>query len=125
MIIEDDLQLAGVYKMRLEAEGFEVMHCADAEQALKEVKKYQPRLILLDLMLPGVSGYDVLDMLKALPEIEAKIVILSALAEAGDIEKAKTLGADGYLVKSQVTLADVVAYVKKQLGMSTSVPGQA
>src|SRR4051794_28375025 len=116
LFVEDDQGLAQVYKTRLETEGFEVSHCSDGEKALSQALEFKPDLILLDIMMPKISGFDVLDILRNTPgTAKTKIVILSALSQPSDQDKAKELGADEYLVKSQVVIADVVAAIKGSL----------
>ncbi len=81
----------------------------------------KPDLILLDVMMPRVSGYDVLDILRNTPGTEhSKIIMMSALSSDKDIQKAKALGVDDYLVKSQVAMADVVHIVRKHLGLTNN-----
>lgn len=116
LLVEDDDGLANVYMARLEAEGLEVKRVADGEDALATAVDYKPHLILLDIMMPKVSGYDVLDILRNTPETaNVKIIMLTALGQDSDKEKAGKLGADDYLVKSQVVIADVVDRIKLQL----------
>src|SRR3990167_6739439 len=116
LLVEDDLGLASVYKARLEAEGFEVFHCDNGETALSDAIKHKPDLILLDVMMPKISGFDVLDILRNTPETtNIKVVMLTALSQPKDVEKAKSLGADDYLVKSQVVIADVIERIRHHL----------
>ena len=116
LIVEDDLGLAGVYKTRLLAEGFDVHHVADGEQALAGALEYKPDLVLLDVMMPKISGFDVLDIFRNTPETQGlKIVMLTALSQEADIKKAKDLKVDDYLIKSQVVIADVVERIKYHL----------
>ncbi len=118
LLVEDDIGLATVYKARLEAEGFEVYHCNNGEAALSDAIKYKPELIILDVMMPKISGFDVLDILRNTPETaNVKVVMLTALSQPKDLEKAKQLGADDYLVKSQVVIADVIDRIKHHLGL--------
>lgn len=118
LLVEDDEGLANVYKARLEAEGFEVYHCNNGESALSDAMKQKPHLILLDIMMPKISGFDVLDILRNTPEISGcKIIMLTALNQDSDQKKAEDLGVDDYLVKSQVVIADVVDRVKYHLGV--------
>lgn len=118
LLVEDDEGLANVYKARLEAEGFEVYHCNNGESALSDAMKQKPHLILLDIMMPKISGFDVLDILRNTPEIsDCKIIMLTALNQDSDQKKAEDLGVDDYLVKSQVVIADVVDRVKYHLGV--------
>lgn len=118
LIVEDDDSLASVYKMRLEAEGFEVNRVNNGEEALVTALEFHPDLVLLDIMLPKVSGFDVLDIFRNTPETaNLKIIVLTALSQESDKQRAEALGVDDYLVKSQVVIADVVAKVKQHLGM--------
>ena len=116
LLVEDDNDLAAVYSSRLKSEGFEVRRVSDGEHALVTALDYQPDLVLLDLMMPALSGFDVLDILRNTPETAgAKIIILTARGQEADKIQAKRLGADAYLVKSQVVIADVVVTIKKLL----------
>jgi DNA-binding response OmpR family regulator len=118
LYVEDDDGLAEVYLTRLDAEGFEVKRVPNGEEALATAIAFKPNLILLDAMMPRVNGFDVLDILRNTPETtNVKIIMLTALSQDSDREKAETLGADDYLVKSQVVIADVVDRIKHHLGM--------
>lgn len=117
LLVEDDEALAQMYTLRLEAEGFDVQHVANGEDALSTAVKYHPDLILLDVMMPKISGFDVLDILRNTPETSnMRIIMLTALGQAKDKERAESLGVDDYLVKSQVVIADVVERIKHHLG---------
>ncbi len=117
LLVEDDDGLANVYKMRLETEGFAVKRVPNGEDALASAIEYKPDLIVLDVMMPKVSGFDVLDILRNTPETaNLKVVMLTALSQDSDKDKAEKLGADDYLVKSQVVIADVVERIKHHLG---------
>ena len=118
LLVEDDDALASVYQTRLEAEGFDIRRVPNGEDALASALQYKPDLILLDVMMPKVSGFDVLDILRNTPETtNVKIVMLTALSQDSDRERAQSLGVDDYLVKSQVVIADVVDKIKQHLGM--------
>jgi DNA-binding response OmpR family regulator len=118
LLVEDDDGLANVYQTRLEAEGFVVKRVPNGEDALAAAIELKPDLILLDVMMPKVSGFDVLDILRNTPETaNVKVVMLTALSQDSDKEKATKLGADDYLVKSQVVIADVVERIKHHLGI--------
>ncbi len=118
LLVEDDDGLANVYQTRLEAEGFAVKRVPNGEEALAIAIEFKPALILLDVMMPKVSGFDVLDILRNTPETaNVKVIMLTALSQDSDKEKAEKLGADDYLVKSQVVIADVVERIKHHLGM--------
>lgn len=118
LLVEDDDALASVYLTRLEAEGFEVQRVPNGEDALASAIAFRPDLILLDAMMPKVSGFDVLDILRNTPETtNMRIIMLTALSQEADIERAKNLGVDEFLVKSQVVIADVVERIKQHLGL--------
>lgn len=117
LLVEDDDSLASVYQTRLEAEGFIIKRVPNGEEALAAALEMRPDLILLDVMMPKVSGFDVLDILRNTPETaDLKIIMLTALSQESDKEKARNLGVDDYLVKSQVVISDVVQKVKERLG---------
>jgi two-component system phosphate regulon response regulator PhoB len=118
LLVEDDDSLASVYLTRFEAEGFVVKRVPNGEEALAATLEFHPDIILLDVMMPKVSGFDVLDILRNTPETaNVQIVMLTALSQESDKERAKELGVDDYLVKSQVVIADVVERVKSRLGL--------
>ena len=118
LLVEDDDALANVYLTRLLAEGFDVKRVANGEDALASALEYHPDLVLLDIMMPKVSGFEVLDIIRNTPETaNLKVVVLTALSQEADKRRAESLGADDYLVKSQVVIADVIARVKQHLGM--------
>jgi len=117
LLVEDDEELGQAYVTRLQAEGMETAWTKNGEEALAETVRFKPDLLLLDIMMPRISGFDVLDILKNTPETrDTKIIVLSALSSPEDIEKARMLGANDYLVKAQVTIADVVETIRRHLG---------
>lgn len=118
LLVEDDDALAAVYVARLEAEGFALQRVPNGEEALARALEFRPDLILLDAMMPKVSGFDVLDIIRNTPEImNVRIIMLTALSQESDLQRAKALGVDEYLVKSQVVIADVVDRIKHHLNM--------
>lgn len=118
LLVEDDDAIANVYLMRLQAEGFDVRRVGNGEDALAAALSYKPDLVLLDVMMPKVSGFDVLDILRNTPETaNLKIIMLTALSQDSDKERAQSLGVDDYLVKSQVVIADVIERIKHHLGL--------
>lgn len=118
LLVEDDDALASVYQTRLEAEGFTVKRVPNGEDALAAALEFKPDLILLDVMMPKVSGFDVLDILRNTPETaNVKVIMLTALSQDTDKQRAEGLGVDDYLVKSQVVIADVVERIKSRLGL--------
>lgn len=119
LLVEDDDALASVYQTRLLAEGFDIKRVPNGEDALAAALEYRPDLILLDVMMPKVNGFDVLDILRNTPSIaNMKVIMLTALSQDSDKERAESLGVDDYLVKSQVVIADVVAKIKQHLGVA-------
>ena len=118
LLVEDDDALANVYLTRLQAEGFDVRRVANGEDALVSALEYHPDLVLLDVMMPKVSGFEVLDIIRNTPETaNLKVVMLTALSQEADKKRAESLGVDDYLVKSQVVIADVIDRIKHHLGV--------
>ncbi|MDB5185783.1 MAG: chemotaxis protein CheY [Candidatus Saccharibacteria bacterium] len=116
LLVEDDDALANVYLTRLQAEGFDVRRVPNGEDALAMAIQFKPDLILLDVMMPKVSGFDVLDILRNTPDTaDVKVIMLTALSQDTDKERAESLGVNDYLVKSQVVIADVVDRIKHHL----------
>lgn len=119
LLVEDDDAIATVYQTRLQAENFDVRRVTNGEDALAAALNYHPDLVLLDVMMPKVSGFDVLDILRNTPETaNLKIIMLTALSQESDKERAESLGVDDYLVKSQVVIADVIERIKHHLGLA-------
>ncbi len=119
LLVEDDEALANVYKSRLDIEGFETFWVANGEDALAEATKFKPDLVLLDAMMPKISGFDVLDILRNTPETaNIHVIMLTALSQPKDKERAESLGVDDYLVKSQVVIGDVIDRVRHHLGVA-------
>lgn len=124
LLVEDDTALSSVYHARLDLEGFDVRDVTDGENALSAAMEYKPDLILLDAMMPKISGFDVIDILRNTPETaNIRIIMLTALSQPKDKERAEQLGVDDYLVKSQVVIGDVVERIRYHLGMQ-NVPTQ-
>jgi DNA-binding response OmpR family regulator len=118
LLVEDDIALAAVYRSRLELEGFEINEVHNGEDALSAAVSFKPDLILLDAMMPKISGFDVLDILRNTPETtNIRVIMLTALSQPKDKERAEQLGVDDYLVKSQVVIGDVIARVRHHLGL--------
>jgi two-component system phosphate regulon response regulator PhoB len=118
LLVEDDEALADVYKSRLEIEGFETKWVGNGEDALSAAIEFKPELILLDAMMPKISGFDVLDILRNSPDTNnVHVIMLTALSQPKDKERAEALGVDDYLVKSQVVIGDVIERVRYHLGI--------
>lgn len=109
LLVEDDNNLREIYEARLAAEGYDISAAQDGEEALEVAKKVQPDLIISDVMMPRISGFEMLDILRNTQGLKhTKVIMLTALGQEEDKTRADSLGADRYLVKSQVTLEDIV-----------------
>jgi CheY-like chemotaxis protein len=116
MLVEDDNNLREIYEARLLAEGYEIVAAKDGEEALALAVKERPDLIISDVMMPKISGFDMLDILRSTAETkDTKVIMMTALSQAEDKTRADKLGADRYLVKSQVTLEDVAKVARDVL----------
>lgn len=120
LLVEDDDTLAEIYRQRLQLEGFNTRRSKDGEEALKDAIEFNPDLILLDVMMPRMNGFDVLDILRNTEQTKnMRIIMLTALSQPKDAERAKELGADDFLVKSQVVISDVVDRIKHHLSLDS------
>lgn len=121
MLVEDDNNLREIYEARLQAEGYDIVTAHDGEEALVIAKAQQPDLIISDVMMPKISGFEMLDILRNTEGLkDVKVIMLTALGQADDQQRADRLGADSYLVKSQVTLEDIVQVAGRLLGGDTA-----
>ncbi len=117
MVVEDDAALREIYSIRITAEGYDVVSAGDGEEALAMAVREKPDLILSDVMMPKISGFDMLDILRATPETAGiKVVMMTALSSDDQRQRGERLGADRYLVKSQVGIEDVVNTIHEVLG---------
>ena len=117
LLVEDDNNLREIYEARLIAEGYEITAAQNGEEALSVAKQTHPDLIISDVMMPRISGFEMLDILRNTDELKnTKVIMLTALGQSEDRGRADNLGADKYLVKSQVTLEDIVNSAKALLG---------
>ncbi|HUA13019.1 MAG TPA: response regulator [Candidatus Sulfotelmatobacter sp.] len=123
LLVEDDNNLREIYEARLQAEGYNIVSAKDGEEALAVAKAERPDLVISDIMMPKISGFEMLDILRNTNELKnLKIIMLTALGQSDDQQRATKLGADKYLVKSQVTLEDIVKASHELLG---DIPGRA
>lgn len=116
LLAEDDVTLSNMFYTYLTEEGFDVVKATDGEEALNLISETKPSIILLDLMMPKVSGYDVLAAVKK-DAVLSKIPVLvfSNLGQQEDVKKAQELGAQDYLIKAELTPDQVVEKIKKYL----------
>ena len=130
LLVEDDKSLREIYGVRLLAEGYDIVSAGDGEEALARAIKERPQLILSDVMMPKISGFDMLDILRSTTETRGiKVIIMTALSSDEQRLRGEQLGADRYLVKSQVGIEDVVRVVHEVLSdapvvASHSSPGR-
>lgn len=119
LIVEDDTFLAGIYANKFEREGFEVLLSVDGEHGLQTAQKEKPGVILLDVLLPKLDGFEVLEKLKASPATRGiPVVLLTNLGQKEDVDKGLKLGAADYLIKAHFMPAETVDKVKKVLAAS-------
>ncbi|HEY4964021.1 MAG TPA: response regulator [Candidatus Saccharimonadales bacterium] len=116
LLVEDDNNLREIYEARLQAEGYTIVSAHDGEEALVVAKNEKPDLIISDVMMPKISGFEMLDILRNTEGLkDVKVVMLTALGQSDDQQRANKLGANRYLVKSQVTLEDIVKVAQELL----------
>lgn len=121
LLVEDDKSLREIYSVRLIAEGYEIVSAGDGEEALAMAIKERPDLIVSDVMMPKISGFDMLDILRSTTETKnVKVIMMTALSSEDQRARGEALGADRYLVKSQVGIEDVVRTVHDVLGDSVA-----
>jgi DNA-binding response OmpR family regulator len=112
LIVDDDDQIATMYTTHLEIKGFSTKRVSNGEEALSTALDFKPDIILLDVMMPKISGFDVLDILKNTEQTkDIPVIMLTALSATEDMEKAKKLGANEYLEKSATDLPTILAKI--------------
>jgi len=117
LIIEDEETLKFLLSREFKGEGFDIEEAINGEEGLKKAKESKPDLILLDLLLPGIDGFEVLSRLKKDSNLESTpVIIISNFSQEEEIKRGLKLGAIDYLVKANLTLSDIVERVKKTLG---------
>lgn len=117
MVVEDDASLREIYSIRITAEGYDVVSAGDGEEALAVAVREKPDLILSDVMMPKISGFDMLDILRTTPETaNIKVIMMTALSADDQRQRGERLGANKYLVKSQVGIEDVINTIHEVLG---------
>lgn len=116
LLVEDDRNLLDIYQIRLNAEGHEVVRAYDGQDALNKTLAFGPDLILCDIMMPKLNGFEMLEIMQRQGHLDGvKVIVMSALGEQEHQERANKVGVDQYLVKSQITLDGVIAIVKRAL----------
>jgi DNA-binding response OmpR family regulator len=121
LLVEDDNNLREIYEARMQAEGYEVYSAHDGEEALVVAKAQLPDLIISDVMMPRISGFEMLDIIRNTEGLkDVKVIMLTALGQNEDQKRAENLGANRYLVKSQVTLEDIVKVANELLSQNNA-----
>ncbi|MFH1537209.1 MAG: response regulator [Patescibacteria group bacterium] len=118
LIVEDDRFLSELIATKLEKEGFAITLAGDGEVALEKLQGEVPDIILLDIMLPGIDGFEFLEKIKAdksAPSAKVPVLILSNFGQESKVEKGLALGANDYLVKANFTTAEIVDKIKKTI----------
>lgn len=117
LVAEDDVLYAKVYMNKLVKEGYLVTVVGNGTDALKKAKEIMPDLMLLDLIMPEMDGFEVLKKLKQDPETKKiRVVVMSNLGQDSDISKAKELGAEEYFVKTNMSIMDVMEKIRSYVG---------
>ena len=113
LVVEDDIFLAGMYVAKLKLEGFDVKIAEDGERGVKMAKSEKPQLILLDIILPKMSGFDVLkDLKEDSATKDIPVILLTNLGQREDVQKGLDLGANDYLIKAHFMPSEVVKKIK-------------
>ena len=116
LVVEDDKFLRELIVQKLIREGYEVKEATDGEQGIKKIKEEKPDLVLLDLILPGIDGFEVLSKMKEDSGVSSiPVIVLSNLGQKEDVEKGLSLGAVDYLIKAHFTPGEIIEKIKKNL----------
>ena len=114
LVVEDDTLLKDMLGQQLTKEGWQVLHATEGEQALQFASAEHPNIVLLDLLLPGMSGFEILEKMKGDDATkDIPVIILSNLGQQDDIDKGMKLGASDFMIKSNFTLDEVSAKIKQ------------
>lgn len=114
LIVEDEKSLAKVLQIKLTRSGFEVECALNGEEGIKSLEKNKYDLVLLDLVMPKKTGFEVLEEIKD-KNIKTNVIVTSNLGQESDIKEAKTLGAVDFLVKSNTPMSEIVKHIEKFL----------
>ena len=118
LLVEDDPFLIDIYTTKLKESGFGVEVASDGESALRKVKEKEPGLVILDIVLPQLDGWEILRQIKSDPKLKnIKIIILSNLGQKEEVERGVELGAVKYLIKAHYTPSQVVEEIKEIYGL--------
>jgi len=113
LVVEDDKFLRELISKKLVKEGYTVIEAVDGEKAIESIKEKGLGLVLLDLILPGIGGFDVLAKIKSDPVLaKIPVIILSNLGQKDDIEKGREMGVDDYLIKAHFTPNEIIERIR-------------
>ncbi len=126
LIVEDDASLYAIYSAELKLRGYEVHHCADGMQAMSMIRDIRPDLILLDIILPGRNGLEILDELMHTDEfVEQKVIVVTNYGNSENVKRALELGALDYVLKYNIVPSELSAKVADVLGEADSASSDA
>ncbi len=114
LVVDDDITLRDMYAERLKAEGFEVEIAQDGEQGVARANEFKPDIVLLDIMMPKINGFTVLDIFKTTPELkDVPVILLTALIQEDNRAKGLKAGAADYIVKSETMPKEIIERIEK------------
>lgn len=120
LIVEDDMALANLYKSELESKEYKVVHVAEGAQAIDSIKQNKPDLVLLDIMLPGKNGLEILQDLRKVDDIkDTKVIMLTNFGNEENVSTALEFGAIDYVMKYKITPAEMTDKIASLLGDSS------
>jgi len=113
LVVEDDKFLRELISQKLSREGYTVIEAIDGEKGIESIKENVPDIVLLDLILPGIDGFEVLAKMKSDPNLaNIAVIILSNLGQKDDIEKGMEMGANDYLIKAHFTPGEIIEKIQ-------------
>jgi len=120
LIVEDDMALFNMYSVELKIKGYDVLNVNDGLQALSKAKEFRPDIVLLDIMLPGMNGLNILTELKADPQtMDMPIIMLTNYGSEDNVKKALESGAADYIMKYKILPSELADKIEVVLGSST------
>lgn len=122
VVAEDDNAIASAYKLGLGYHGFDIELATDGKEAISAIKRKPPDILLLDIIMPNMDGFEVLEKLRATKEHkDLPVIVLTNLGQPADAQRAARLGARAYLIKANLSLKDLVQHIHDALGDGTAV----
>ncbi|NVP17551.1 response regulator [Candidatus Gracilibacteria bacterium] len=125
LIIEDDIVLSDMYTLKLKKAGFEVEQCINGLDGLTHIGEFNPDIILLDIMMPTMNGFETLEAIKHQTSSRSKIVMFTNIVDKDKIEKAMEVGADDYLIKANTNPSDVIDKINELLNKKPQILPEA